>query len=84
MAGPRGRGDEPENSEARDGRWQRRAARHAAERRRMPKHGKAYVALARQMIAQRAASAIEDAPTSAPAGRRRTPRSAPTARRRKR
>lgn len=84
MAGPLGRGDELENGEARDGRWQRRAARHAAERRRMPKHGKAYVALARRMITQRAASAVEDAPPSAPAGQRRAPRSAPTARRRTR
>jgi hypothetical protein len=39
------------------GRWQRRAARHEAERRRMPKHGKGYVTLAQQLIARRAAAA---------------------------
>ena len=37
------------------GRWQRRAARRDTERRRIPKHGKAFVTLAQRMMAQRAA-----------------------------
>jgi hypothetical protein len=41
-------------SEVPDGRWLRRARRHAAERRRMPKHGKTYVALVERMLARRA------------------------------
>jgi hypothetical protein len=39
------------------GRWQRRALRHAAERRRIPKHGKTYVGLVEQMLAERARAA---------------------------
>ncbi|HZR97291.1 MAG TPA: hypothetical protein VFE37_01215 [Chloroflexota bacterium] len=54
-------------SEAPGGRWQRRARRAAAERRRMPKHGKAYVRLVERMLAKRAE---ESAATSAPGARR--------------
>ena len=46
--------------------WQRRAARREAERRRMPKHGKAYVALAQQLIGKRAAEAITGTAAAAP------------------
>ena len=61
-------------SARRYGRWQRRARRREAERRRMPKHGKSYADLAQRMIARRAADA-----TRGPAGpdeqgaRRRNP-----------
>jgi hypothetical protein len=49
---------EQENaSEAPGGRWQRRALRHAAERRRLPKHGKTYVDLVERMLAERARAA---------------------------
>jgi hypothetical protein len=40
--------------EAPGGRWQRRALRRAAERRRIPKHGKTYVTLVERMLARRA------------------------------
>lgn len=58
-------------SEAPGGRWQRRARRHAAERRRMPKHGKTYVTLVERMLARRAkasatATGRADQPASAP------------------
>jgi hypothetical protein len=49
----RGR-EHDDGSEAPGGRWQRRAHRHAAERRRMPKHGKTYVTLVESMLARRA------------------------------
>ncbi len=51
------------------GRWRRRAARQEAARRRVAKHGKAYVALAQAMLARRAAEAA--APARSPARRRR-------------
>jgi len=52
--------------EAPSGRWQRRARREAAARRRIPKHGKAYVILAEQMLARRAqAGQSPDAPREA-------------------
>ncbi len=70
-----GRAGETESGEVADGRWQRRAARHAAERRRMPKHGKGYVTLTRQMIAQRAEAAVEGTvPATTPVRKRRAPR----------
>ncbi len=53
------------------GRWARRAARREAERRRMPKHGKAFVALAERMLAERAAAVASGAQA---AGRGRTRR----------
>ncbi len=36
-------------------RWERRAARREAARRRMPKHGQRYAQLAQRMLARRAA-----------------------------
>ncbi len=57
-------------------RWQRRAARQEAERRRVPKHGKGYVDLARRMIARRAAEAAAsatDAAATTPPRRKRRP-----------
>jgi hypothetical protein len=63
------------------GRWQRRAARREAERRRIPKHGKAYVTLAEQMLAQRAAGAPSAARRrSATPGGVRAPASRPRGR----
>jgi hypothetical protein len=70
------------DGDAPGGRWQRRALRRAAERRRIPKHGKTYVTLVEQMLAQRAKESAASAspaagmpgdplPTSAPAPRRR-------------
>lgn len=62
-----------ENGEAPSGRWQRRALRHAAERRRIPKHGKTYVNLVEQMLAARARAAAPAAGSAAepPARHRR-------------
>ena len=45
-------------SEAPGGRWQRRARRYAAERRRIPKHGKTYVTLVERMLAERARESV--------------------------
>ena len=60
---PRARGDDGHDganeNEAVGGRWRRRAARREAERRRMPKRGKAYVELVRRMLARRAAEGAE-------------------------
>ncbi|MBX5491907.1 MAG: hypothetical protein IRZ14_12200 [Chloroflexi bacterium] len=43
-----------------DERWLRRAARRDAERQRMPKHGRAYTELAREMVWRRNAGATSD------------------------
>ena len=71
--------DEQDEQPDQGGRWQRRAARREAERRRMPKHGKAYVDLAQRMIARRATEAT---PGAAAPGRKEAtrprPRKAPT------
>jgi hypothetical protein len=45
---------DPDTQSTGSARWQRRAARQDAERRRMPKHGKGYVDLTQRMIARRA------------------------------
>jgi hypothetical protein len=57
-------------------RWQRRAARQEAERRRVPKHGRGYVDLAQRMILRRAADAAAsgtDGTTARGARRKRRP-----------
>ncbi len=69
MAPVRERGDLAD--EAPEGRWQRRAGRRETERRRIPKHGKAYVTLVEQMLAERA----REHPARRPAGRRSPARS---------
>jgi hypothetical protein len=48
---------DPDTQSTGSARWQRRAARQDAERRRMPKHGKGYVDLTQRMIARRASGA---------------------------
>jgi hypothetical protein len=63
---------DPDSPSTASARWQRRAARQDAERRRMPKHGKAYVDLAQRMIARRASGAA-GGPTS-PLGAAARPR----------
>ena len=60
-----------EAGDAPAGRWARRAARREAERRRIPKHGKAFVTLAERMLAERAAAVASG---SQAAGRGRTRR----------
>ncbi|HLH22551.1 MAG TPA: hypothetical protein VK066_08510 [Chloroflexota bacterium] len=62
---PRVREHDREPEEAPGGRWQRRAVRRAAERRRIPKHGKTYVTLVEQMLAQRAKDGAPGAATPA-------------------
>jgi hypothetical protein len=63
-------------SEAPGGRWQRRARRDAAARRRMPTHGKAYVRLVERMLAKRAEASDAAAGERQPR-RARRPRARP-------
>jgi hypothetical protein len=44
-----------------DARWERRAARQEAQRRRIPKHGLGYVRLVQRLLKDRAARARDEA-----------------------